>query len=169
MRRMKKRYIIVIACFIVLLSGFTLFLRYINQPKTIEYQISDEIGVDEESIKFFDEQYFGQYQIVGFEYASEKYGVARIHVSEDPKVEEIRTADQMLRRAEKVWNYPMSADGEEIYTFLCANEELDSILWIEEDHKSSFPVEHYPSVINIVHNTGYAEYYLLDKNGKELR
>ena len=69
----------------VLLSGFTLFLRFINQPKTIEYQISDEIGADEESIKFFDEQYFGQYQIVGFEYASEKYGVARIHVSEDQK------------------------------------------------------------------------------------
>ena len=64
MRRMKKRYIIVIACFIVLLSGFTLFLRYINQPKTIEYQISDEIGVDEKSIKFFDEQYFGLKRIV---------------------------------------------------------------------------------------------------------
>ncbi len=148
-----------------LLPYETIVKAHEGDPDAIDTVLSHYAGY----IKFFDEQYFGQYQIVGFEYASEKYGVARIHVSEDPKVEEIRTADQMLRRAEKVWNYPMSADGEDIYTFLCANEELDSILWIEEDHKSSFTVEHYPSVINIVHNPGYAEYYLLDKNGNELR
>lgn len=63
----------------------------------------------------------------------------------------------------------MSVDGENIYTFLSANEELDSILWIENDDKRSFAVDHYPAVINVVHDPGDAEYYLLDKNGKELQ
>ena len=68
---MKKRYIIVIVCLIILSSGLALFLNYANQPKTIENQISDELGVEEDSIKFFDEQEYGQYRIVGFEYTTE--------------------------------------------------------------------------------------------------
>lgn len=169
MKTMKKRYIIVIVCLIILSSGLALFLNYANQPKTIENQISDELGVEEDSIKFFDEQEYGQYRIVGFEYTTEQYGIARINLSEDLKVEEIITTDKMLRRAERVWNCPMSVDGENIYTFLSANEELDSILWIENDDKRSFTVDHYPAVINVVHDPGDAEYYLLDKNGKELQ
>lgn len=118
MKTMKKRYIIVIVCFIILSSGLALFLNYANRPKTIENQISDELGVEEGSIKFFDEQEFGQYWIVGFEYATGQYSVARINLSEDPKVEEIITTDKMLRRAEMVWNCPMSVDGENIYFFV---------------------------------------------------
>ena len=152
MKTMKKRYIIVIVCLIILSSGLALFLNYANQPKTIENQISDELGVEEDSIK-----------------TTEQYGIARINLSEDLKVEEIITTDKMLRRAERVWNCPMSVDGENIYTFLSANEELDSILWIENDDKRSFAVDHYPAVINVVHDPGDAEYYLLDKNGKELQ
>lgn len=123
----------------------------------------------EESIKFFDEQDFGEFRIVGFEYGAEQYGIARINLAEDPKVEEIKTTDNMLRRAEGIWNCPVSADGEYLYTFLCVNEELDSILWVENDQKRTFPVDHYPAVINVVYNPGSTEYYLIDKTGNELR
>lgn len=163
----KKCYIICSIVIITFLIGIAIYLEYVNRPKTIEAQISSKLDI-KEKVELFDAQSFGKYQIVGFEYSTNEYGVAQIKLSRFPIVEEVKTTNDMLKRAEQVWNCSMNVNGEIVYTFLCVNNEVKSILWIEDEQKKIITINHTPSVINIVHNPGQVEYYLQDDNGNEM-
>ena len=176
-RRKLKWIIIFILCIAVLISGF-IYYRYVTRPRSIEEQIRDELDIEEggiaEDIRFFDSRDFGKYRITGFEYGGNRYGVAKINMSQSPEVEEAVTTEGMLPRADFVWKHEFFADGTQIiHTFLCLNEKAGSILWRDVEGEELFTVDHHPAVIcvsyEIQDGSCSAEYFLLDKNGEELR
>lgn len=167
---MIKRYFTVGTIFILALGVVVYYYIHENNG-TIEQKIERTLGKECATVEIFDEASFDTYKIVGFEYSTEQYGIALIDVEKSTKVLWVRTINEMFSRTDGVWYSVNPISEKTVYSFICTNNEVKTITWVEGNTRTAYRIEEYPCLINIPRNFKngeYAEYFFTDEYGYEV-